>query len=82
MLGTPKLEIESEFIIKEPKIPWFNRILFSFLFTGYITLVIYFYNRTTTEKFTDSDIYKIIFYLVFLLFYFFRKKEILFCLGL
>ena len=57
---------ESEFIIREPKIPWLNKLIFGGFFAAFIVLLIYIFNKTKTEAFTARDLKQIVVYLIIL----------------
>ena len=56
-----------EFTIREPKIPWFNKILFSALFSGFCILVIYVFSNDIDNKLTSGDKTQVYTYLIILL---------------
>jgi len=57
--------IESEFIIREPKISWLNRIIFSLVFSLLFALIIYWYRSNIINKLTTVDIiYAGIYYII------------------
>lgn len=58
---------EVEFTIREPKIPWFNRILFSALFSGFCVLIIYIFKDSIYSRLNKQDVEKVIVFLIILL---------------
>lgn len=57
--------IKSEFIIREPNISWFNRILFAFIFSGFFTLVVFLFSNS---RLASEDILNVIKHLIILFF--------------
>ncbi|MGG5487693.1 MULTISPECIES: hypothetical protein [Flavobacteriaceae] len=51
---------KSEFIIKEPNVPWFYRIVFSLIFTSFFGLMYFFFSSNIIQSLTSSDIIKMI----------------------
>ena len=56
-----------EFTIREPKIPWFNRILFSVLLSGFCVLIIYIFKDSIYSRLNKEDVEKVIVFLIMLL---------------
>ena len=56
--------ISVEFTVREPKTTWINRIIFSTIFSGIITLMVYLIRRNILENLTTVDLIYIILHLI------------------
>jgi ABC-type uncharacterized transport system fused permease/ATPase subunit len=57
---------DKELTIREPKIPWFNLILFSIIFSAFITYIVYLYNNNFINDLSNPNSLTIIVYLLWL----------------
>ncbi|WP_339916072.1 hypothetical protein [Yeosuana marina] len=57
---------DKELTIREPKVPWFNRILFSVIFSAFLTFIIYFFSDNVINELTTLDLANATFYLIWL----------------
>lgn len=55
-----------ELTIREPKVPWGNRILFSVIFSAFFTFIIYFFNSNVLNELTPLDLANVAFHLIWL----------------
>jgi hypothetical protein len=57
---------KTEFTIREPEVPWFNKILFSLLFAAFFSLILYIFKNNIKEILTSGDIKQVVVYLIIL----------------